>query len=205
MTCRNPICLVAAVLLAAHSTMAADSEESMDVGTARASRCELIGLIGHAPEGWSNDPMQFADADLAGCEMLRSGDNGELLGFVRLLSVVVPEETPKDKWLSGLIDLEVGWLQEGGFTLGELLFRRDDVPLSGLGDFENGTGIGLGASSESSDSPREVHFLGFNGPRIQYLLTLLTPAREVDGGIEYRRNIDDFGVLMRTFQLAAKQ
>ena len=149
--------------------------------------------------------MRFADSGLAGCEMVRSGQNGELLGFVRVVSVAVPEGTPKDKWLAGLIDLEVGWLQEGGITLGEPLFRRDDVPLSGLGDFENGTGIGLEASSNSSDSPREVHFLGFNGPRIQYLLTLLTPAREVDGGIQYQRNIDDFGILMRTFQLPASQ
>lgn len=200
---RTPSCLVVATLMTAASTLAAD-QESLDVGGTRPSRCELLGLIGHAPEGWSNDPMQFADAGLAGCEMVRGGQNGELLGFVRVLSVAVPDGTPKDKWLSGLIDLEVGWLQEAGITLGKPLFRRDDVPLSGLGDFENGTGIGLEASSSGSDSPREVHFLGFNGPGIQYLLTLVTTARKVDEGIEYQRNIEDFGVLMRTLQLPAQ-
>ena len=78
---------------------------------------------------------------------------------------------------------------------------RDDVPISGLGDFKNGTGLGLEATIEGNDTPQEVHFLGFNSPTIQYLLTLSTPARDVEEGVYYKRNTDDFGVLIRTFQL----
>ncbi len=197
---RTAIWVLVLVCLAAIPATAAD-EEHVDFSDQLTSSCELIGLTGYPPEGWFNVPMEIPAPDLAGCQMMRTGDDDELLGILRLLSVVVPEGTPEDKWLSGLLDLEAQWLEEMGITLGEPLFKRDDVPIAGLGDFKNGTGLGIEATIEGNETPQEVHFLGFNSPTIQYLLTLSTPARDVEEGIDYKRNTDDFGVLIRTFQL----
>ena len=187
--------------LVAVSVMASEEEEVVDFSDQMTPTCELIGLIGYPPDGWFNVPIEIPAPDLAGCQMMRAGESDELLGIMRLLSVVVPEGTTEDKWLAGILDMEANWLQEMGITLGDPLFRRDDVPISGLGDFENGTGLGLAATIEGNDIPQEVHFLGFNSPSVQYLLTLSTPARAVEDGVYYQRNTDDFGVLIRTFQL----
>lgn len=194
------VCLAIGISAIATPTAAND----VNLGTsdsADSPPCELLGLVGYPPAGWTNDPMSFSDPGLAGCEMTRASSENEILGFLRLLSIVVPEGTPKEKWLSGPLDLEVAWLEEGGMTFGEPLFRRDNVPISGLGEFENGTGLGIGAMMAGSEGPREVHFLGFNSPTTQYLVTLVTPARDVDEGALYKRNTDDFGVLIRSFQL----
>lgn len=200
MSYRPAIRLLVVFMLAA-SPAAVAEEDVVDFSDQITPTCELIGLIGRPPDGWFNVPIELPAADIAGCQMMRAGENDELLGLLRLLSVVVPEGTPKEKWLSGLLDLEAQWLEEMGITLGEPLFRRDDVPIAGLGDFENGTGLGLSATIEGNDTPQEVHFLGFNSPTIQYLLTLSTPARDVEEGVYYKRNTDDFGVLIRSFQL----
>ena len=196
----TPIRLLVLCCLAALPATASE-EEHADFSDQMTPSCELIGLTGYPPEGWFTVPMKIPAPDLAGCQMMRTGDDDELLGILRLISVVVPEGTLEDKWLAGLLDLESQWLEEMGITLGEALFKRDDVPISGLGDFKNGTGLGLEATIESNDTPQEVHFLGFNSPTIQYLLTLSTPARDVAEGVYYKRNTDDFGVLIQTFQL----
>ena len=205
MSYRATALLLERCFLVTVSVMASEDEEVVDFRDQMTPTCELIGLIGYPPEGWFKVPIEIPAPDLAGCQMMRAGESDELLGIMRLLSVVVPEGTAKDKWLAGVLGLEAQWLQEMGITLGDPLFRRDDVPISGLGDFENGTGLGLAATIEGNDIPQEVHFLGFNSPSVQYLLTLSTPDRAVEDGVYYQRNTDDFGVLIRTFQLPERQ
>ena len=115
---------------------------------------------------------------------------------------MVPEGTPEEQWFPALLDLEIGRLGEMGISLGETLFTRDGVPITGSG-FDPGKAVGLAATIEGNSTPQEVHFLGFGGPSAKYLLTLSTPGREVDAGVYYQRNTADFGVLLQTFQLPA--
>src|SRR5210317_1825118 len=77
----------------------AAEEDVVDFTEQITSTCELIGLIGLPPEGWFNVPIQSDRESLAGCQMMRTGDQDELLGILRLLSKVVPAETPEDEWM----------------------------------------------------------------------------------------------------------
>jgi hypothetical protein len=193
------VCLPALVPL----PNAARAEETVDFSDQITPTCELIGLVGQPPAGWFNVPIESPGPNLLGCQMMRAGENEELVGIMRLLSLVVPDGTPEEEWFPAILELEVTWLGEMGITLGETLFARENVPSRGPG-FAPGQAIGLAATIEGISTPQEVHFLGFGGPRAKYLLTLATPGREVDGGAHYQRNIGDFGVLLRTFQLPAE-
>jgi len=194
-------CLIGIQLLLPLPT-AALADETVDFSEQTTPTCELIGLVGQPPAGWFNVPIESPGPNLAGCQMMRAGEDEELAGIMRLLSLVVPEGTPEKEWFPALLDLEVAWLGEMGITLGETLFARENVPSQGPG-FDPGRAVGLAATIEGNSTPQEVHFLGFGGLQAKYMLTLATPGREVDGGTHYQRNTADFGVLLRTFQLPA--
>jgi hypothetical protein len=166
--------------------------------------CELIGLIGLPPEGWFNVPIQSDRESLAGCQMMRTGEQDELLGILRLLSKVVPAETPEDEWLPDFLGLEVAWLGQMGYAVGEPLWKRDDVPMAGT-DWGSGKAIGLSATIEGNTTPQEIHFLTFGSPTTKYLITLATPAESVEDGVFYKRNTADFGTLIRTLQWPDKE
>ena len=177
----------------------AADEEYVDFSDRITPTCELIGLVGVPPEGWFNVPIQTEAKDIRGCQMMRTNDQEELVGILRLLSKVFPANTPEETWFSDLVGLEVTSLGEMGITLGEPLWRKDDVPMTGM-DWENGKAIGLEAVIEGNEAPQEVHFLAFGGPTTKYLISLSTPNKGVDDSTHYTRNTGDFAILIRTMQ-----
>ena len=185
---------------------AAAQEESdyVDFSDRITPTCELIGLVGLPPEGWFNVPIEDTGEDLAGCQMMRTNESEELVGILRLLSRVFPEGTPEETWFTEMLGVEVVWLGEMGITLGEPLWRKDDVNMAGT-DWGQAKAIGLAAATNGSDTPQEVHFLAFGGPTNKYLFTLATPAETVDEGLYYKRNTADFGILIRTLQFPASE
>jgi hypothetical protein len=186
-------------ILCSLPTLAQGEKDYVDFSDRITPTCELIGLVGIPPEGWFNVPIDSVGENLQGCQMMRTDEQEELVGILRLLSRDFPENTPEETWFTELLGLEVTWLEEMGITLGEPLWRRDDVPMTGTG-WEKAKAIGLSASGENSDITQEVHFLAFGGPTTKYLFSLATPAQAVDEGVYYKRNTDDFGVLIRTLQ-----
>lgn len=177
----------------------AAEEDYVDFSDRTTPMCELIGLVGLPPTGWFNVPIETEREDIVGCQMMRTNDRDELVGILRLISRVFAAESPEETWLPELLGGEVAWLEEMGITLGETLWRRDDVPMTGT-DWEQAKAFGLAASAEDNDTPQEVHFLTFGGATTKYLIDLVTPAQAVDEGLYYGRNTEDFGVLIRTLQ-----
>ena len=193
------ITAMALVLLIPALAVSATEEDVVDFSDQITPTCELIGLVGLPPEGWFNVPIERPMEGFQGCQMMRTGEQDELLGILRLSSRIFPADTPEEEWYSQLVGLEVAWLEEMGITLGEPMWRREDVPMTGTG-WEPGKAIGLEATIEGNDIPQEVHLLTFGGSTTKYLITLSTPAKEVEKGIYYERNTSDMGVLMRTLQ-----
>lgn len=189
--------LMVSIVVTAPS-VAAD-EDYVDFTDRITPECELIGLIGIPPEGWFNVPIQTEATDIRGCQMMRTNDQEELVGILRLLSKVFPADTPEETWFTDLVGMEVTSLGEMGITLGEPLWSKDDVPMTGM-DWDDGKAIGLEARIEGNDAPQEVHFLAFGGPTTKYLISLWTPNKAVDDSAHYTRNTGDFAVLIRTMQ-----
>jgi hypothetical protein len=177
-------------------------DEVIDFSDRMTPTCELIGLVGLPPEGWFNVPIEAPQDDLAGCQMMRTDENEELVGMIRLLSREVPEGTPEETWMPELIGLEAAWLEEMGVVLGDPIWRKEEVAVAGEG-FEAGKAIGLAATIEGSEYPQEVHLLAFGTPTIKYLVSLCTPDSTVDAGVHLERNTADMGTVIRTFQYPA--
>ncbi len=88
--------------------------------------------------------------------------------------------------------------RESDDALGEVLWTRDSVPIQGQG-FANGRAIGFQAQIEGNDTAQEAHFLMFDKADVQYIVTLLTPGRDVEESTFYQRNTADLGKLIRGF------
>ncbi|MFC1719792.1 hypothetical protein ACFL00_01460 [Pseudomonadota bacterium] len=178
------------------STVIAD-EDFIDFSDKTTATCVVKGLTAKPPPGWFNVPIESEDDALTGCQMMRTGREEELLGILRVLSVQLEQDEDSPPWYAVMLALEQQILAQMGYTLGDVLWRKDNVPISGEG-FENARALGLAASIEGNDVPQEAHFLVFEHGSQKFLITLLTPARDVDEGTYYQRNTDDFGVLIRT-------
>lgn len=189
-------CLVARAITAQDG---ATEEDVVDFTEQITPTCELIGLVGLPPADWFNVPIQSEREDFVGCQMMRVGEQQELLGILRLLSRNVPADTPEETWISEIIGMEIAWLAQMGYTVGEPLWSKDDVAMAGT-DWGQGKAVGLAATIEGNDTPQEVHLLAFGSPTTKYLITLATPAQEVESGVFYKRNTTDFGTLIRTLQ-----
>ena len=73
------------------------------------------------------------------------------------------------------------------------------MPIVGDG-FRNARAIGLSARIEGNETPQEAHFLVFENDSRKFVISLLTPAEDVDEGAHYERNVSDFGTLIRSFK-----
>ena len=127
---------------------------------------------------------------------MRTGESEELVGIMRLLSVTLPASASEPPWFAVMIGLEQESIASMGYTLGGVMWQRDDVPIAGSG-FENARAFGLEATIDGNDTPQEAHFLVFEKGEEKYIITLLTPGREVESGVFYKRNTKDFGILIR--------
>ncbi|MEM9530908.1 MAG: hypothetical protein AAGA23_08310 [Pseudomonadota bacterium] len=186
-------------LLLASMSMA--SAETMDFSDQITPFCEVLGLKVAPPPGWINVPIDTGQrGDLAGCQMMHI-EAKALTGIIRILSLDIPDGSPNPEappWFQRMVSLEVPFLEAMGYQLGELLFRRDSVPIAGQG-FEGARALGVGALIEGGDgTPQEAHFLLFKGPQAKYVITTLTPGRDVEGGSYYKKNTQAMGTVMRT-------
>jgi hypothetical protein len=175
----------------------AEPEDIVDFSGQVTPTCKVVGLTATPPPGWFNVPIDSEDKAISGCQMMRVGEQDELEGIIRLLSAQVEEAAESPPWYAVMIALEQQTISEMGYALGEVLWSRTDVPITGEG-FGNARAVGLTASIEGNDIPQEAHFLVFeHGPQ-KFIITLLTPAQEVDDSVFYKRNTEDFGVLIRS-------
>jgi len=163
--------------------------------------CEVVGLSVKPPPGWFNVPIESAEKAISGCQMMRAGPDDELLGIVRLLSVYLPDTdaSGSPKWYDVLLSVETQMISSMGYVLKDVLWKRLDVPISGSG-FKNARAIGFASTVEGSEAPQEVHFLVFESGPQKYAVTLLTPARSVNGGAFYERNTNDYGTVIRSLK-----
>lgn len=191
-----------ALVVAFHSPTRGQQQE-VDLGELATATCELIGLVATPPQGWINVPIDVPVDELAGCQMMLINDKDELVSMIRILSRQIAADTTEESWFSELLGLEVGQLEEMGVVLGEPMWKRDDVPVTGPG-FGTGRAAGFAASIEGNPIPQEVHFVAFGKPTLKYLVTLITPGRTVEDGLYYDSNTADFGSLIQTLQFPAE-
>lgn len=185
------------------AAVAADSDDDVvDFSDRTTPLCEVSGLAAAPPEGWFNVPIESGDPAIEGCQMMRTRADEALVGILRVLSVhVEPSEQEAPPWYLILVALEEQNIARMGYGLGEVLWAREDVPIRGAG-FENARAVGISARIEGNDTPQEAHFLLFEKGPTKYIVTLLTPARAVEGGAYYDRNVADFGGLIQAFAAA---
>lgn len=172
-------------------------EETLDFSDRMTATCEVEGLTATPPPGWFSVPIESGDEELTGCQMMRTGSEQDLLGILRVMSLYLPQTEDSPPWFAVMASIEQQIVGEMGYILGEVLWSRESVPISGEG-FENARAVGLAASIEGNDVPQEVHFLLFESGPQKFIITLLSPGRDYSEGVYYKRNTDDFGVLIRT-------
>ena len=188
--------LVAALLAVAGVALA---QERVDFGDRMTPRCEMAGLISVPPPGWINVPLENPPPGHLGCMMMRTNENEELVGFLRIRSLSAPALDAKAEPFDALLASEVLSVGEMGFAVDETpLWVRKNVPVKGEG-FRDARGVGLAARIEGNPTPQEVHLLVFRSDRAEYVVTLMTPAKSFDAKL-YDRNVTDFGTLIRTLQ-----
>ncbi|MCG6965647.1 MAG: hypothetical protein LJE59_03990 [Chromatiaceae bacterium] len=174
-------------------------EQVIDFTNQIAPVCKVRGLQVAPPKGWFNVPIESAEAAVQGCQMMRTGEQDELLGILRVVALDIPESEDATPWWAFVIALEQQVVNAMGYQLGEVLWTRQKVPIAGDG-FSEARAVGLQATIEGNDNLQEVHFLVFKGPFADYGITLATPAKSVGAGSYYARNTADFGLLIRSLQ-----
>ena len=197
MSCKKELIAFVILQLLMIGPLIAEDEDIVDFSEHITPVCEIVGLRAVPPNGWFNVPIDSEDDAVSGCQMMRAGEEQELVGILRLLSARLPEDEDAPPWFAVLIAMEQQVISEMGYTLGEVLWARPEVPISGDG-FGNARAVGLAATIEGNDAPQEAHFLVFDRAADKFIITLLTPAKTVDEGVYYKRNTDDFGILIRS-------
>lgn len=205
MNIRVPAAAILLVLYPAWSdATASENGDTLDFTDKITPVCEIAGLNARPPAGWFNVPIESGDEAVRGCQMMRAREGDEaLVGIARVLSVQFPNASKDPPWWATLITLETSNIERMGISLGKVLWSREDVPIQGQG-FSNARAIGLESRIEGNDTPQEAHFLVFEKGPTKYIVTLLTPAKEVEDGVYYKRNASDFGVLIRSFTLPGR-
>ncbi len=161
--------------------------------------CEIAGLAVAPPGGWFSVPFEDPPEGHLGCQMMRTNEREELVGIIRVRSVMAPAREFTDEGHARYIGNEALALEQMGYTLAdEPLWVRDDVPVKGAG-FREGRAVGVAAHIAGNDVPQEAHFLVFRTDSTKYLFTLLTPAQAHDETL-HRRNTADFGLVIRTLK-----
>ena len=185
---------IVAIVLAASAVGAQDFTDKVK------PTCELAKIVARPAEGWFNVPIESPRPGHLGCQMMRTNDAQELVGVLRIRSVTAPAAEFGADNEAALVDDERKILQKMNIEVGpEPLWTREKVPLKGAG-FREARGGGYPASIDGNPVPHEVHFLTFRAEDARYLVTLITPSKRHDEGV-YKRNTDDFGVVIRSLVL----
>jgi hypothetical protein len=160
--------------------------------------CLLPKLSVKPPAPWYSVPIVDDDKRISGCQMIwEEGD--QYMGIMRLVSFDF-QDRPDDEanWENFVIGFEALVLESMNFKLGEVLWQRDPVPVSGEG-FDGGKAIAIEARLEGVDHTNEAHFMLFEGTSHKYVISVLTPSKAVDQDV-YDANTGAMGEVMRTLQ-----
>ena len=164
--------------------------------------CSVLGLLAIPPSGWFAMYMEGLPEQLAGCQMMRTGPNEELVGIIRLSGSQVKDGKPGTDSRQRHVRFEIEVLRNMGIVLDqeEPLWSREDVPLTGIesaGFSDTAQAVGYRAVIVETRTPQEVHVLTFHGASMQYALVLITPPRFMEPDI-HQRNTSDFGRVLGT-------
>ncbi len=176
-------------------------EDVIDFSTQMTPVCELAGLRGWPPEGWINVPINTGIEQLTGCQMMLIVDQ-TLIGVLRVLSFDwsnAPADLPP--WPEHVMTVESILIAEMGYKIVEPIWHRETVPINGPG-FGNGQAMGFALEIEGNSNPQESHMLVFDRGDFKYLINLLTPAKSVNDGQFYERNLSGMGNLMQSFKVS---
>lgn len=196
--------LILAIGLADDDTAVSASADSSDSGYVDFSDqiteiCQVDGLWVRPPTGWISVPIDFgAEGSFVGCQMMLI-ENEALIGILRFVSGRLPSDVDPHQMLVGV---EAQFVQAMNYSLGEALWRRDDVAVAGDG-FGEGKALGVSLSLPGNPNPMEGHFLTFQGPERHYIITLLTPADSVNDGIYYDKLTAAMATVMQTVRPGA--
>lgn len=196
----NPLLIVALLALTAMAAPVAADDDVLDFSDQMTPVCEVHGLLARPPAGWFSVPIESGQRQIAGCQMmLAREDDDALVGILRILSVDMTDaDTGDNPWWSIVLAMEIDLVGAMGYTLGDVLWTRESVPVRGQG-FANGRAIGLEAWVEGNETSQEAHFLLFDKGEIQYVVTLLTPGQGGEEAVYYQRNTSDLGTLISSF------
>ena len=138
------------------------------------------------------------ESGVEGCQMLwEEGD--QYMGILRLVSFDFRERSLDGvKWENFVLAFESLVMNEMNFTLGEQLWMRESIPISGEG-FTNAKAIGLEAGLEGVNQTNEAHFVLFENTTHKYVISLITPSQAISPEI-YESNTRAIGAVMRTLQ-----
>lgn len=178
---------------------AAQDDEYVDFTELMTPVCEVDKLKVSPPDRWINVPIQTEETAMRGCQMMLIIDQA-LIGVLRVLSFDLsnpPADMPR--WEEHVIGVESILIYEMDYRLHEPIWKRDEVPIAGAG-FGGARAIGFSANIEGNDNPQEAHFLVFENTTHKYLISLLTPAKSVDGGTHYNMNTKGMAVVMQNFR-----
>ena len=191
-----PNCRLSLAVLAAVLTFAATAEPDLcDLATAS---CEVPGLSVVPPKPWYSVPIESEEPGIEGCQMLwEEGD--QYMGIMRLVSFDFRErELEGVKWENAVLAFESMVMSEMNFTLGEQLWKRESIPISGEG-FANAKAIGLAAGLDGVSHANEAHFVLFENATYKYVMSLITPSRAASPEV-YQSNTGAIGAVMQTLQ-----
>jgi hypothetical protein len=188
--------LLAGLLVVAGAAWAG---EDIDFRQRVTPACELAGLLAVPPSGWFNVPFENPPEGSRGCMMILTNESEEPVAIVRIRSLAAPALRADGELFETLFASEVDSIAAMGYAFAEEpLFVRNEVPVKGAG-FLDGRVVVLSAVLEGNPIPQEAHLLMFRSDRAEYIISLMTPARSHEPQI-YKRNIADFGTLIRTLQ-----
>ena len=188
---------LAGALLASVITAAAwgQDENLSEMATAV---CELPHLAVAPPSPWYSVPVESNEQLGAGCQMIWEEGN-QYMGIMRLVAFetkTIPADQPS--WEQAVIGFEVAVMKRMGIVVGDPIWSRDSLPISGEG-FENAKAVGMKANLEGLDQQNEVHFLLFENASHKYVFSSLTPSQSVSPDI-YAANTGAMSTIMRTLQ-----
>lgn len=199
-----PAAISLLVLLGLQSTPATGEQDMIDFGDQATSECRLIGLQAPAPAGWFTVPISDLPDGMAGCQMMRTDRDDNLVGLIRLSASDTGARAPGEESRNRQVAIELEVLAAMGIKPRDRLWSRDDVPVSGpeSSGFSSAQAVGLSAVIEETGLAQELHFLTFHGPSTQYALLLITPPPSTEPDI-HQRNVGDFGRVIQGLKRAS--
>jgi hypothetical protein len=188
--------LFCAILLSLRQGYAQEAEDLTGLATAV---CELPGLSVSPPKPWYSVPIESDDPVIAGCQMLwEEGD--QYMGIMRLVSFDLSQRPEQEQdWERLALGFEAMVMEQMNFKLGDVLWKRDSLPVSGAGFAGDGRAAGFELKLEGVEHANEAHFMFFENATHKYVISLITPAKSVSPDI-YEANTQAMGTVMGTLQ-----